>query len=885
MKRLFFCLLVTICSFNLVVAQQRRPIDNEHPMWLIHVDVWNAADPQKIINLIPEDIRPYVCMNLSLSCQFDKEKNIYKMPQNAMRTYRSWGTVCQANGLWFTCQPASGGHTHIQDSDLETFEYMFRRFPNFLGWNFAEQFWGFDEQATDLSSSPQSSRWALFAKLVEMSHNYGGFLTVSFCGNIWSHALNPIGEMKLNKQLQAACRMYPEAMLWLYKYTTSSCFYNNESVTFGPFIGGLAKNYGVRYDNCGWNGAMDALVGEGKATYPSCAGVGTVMEQCGSNGGAVWDGPELIWNKECFEETSRTTVDGYTHRNWRRFDNMNGVWIDMFRKIIDGTIYIPTREEVIERTKIVIINNVSSGSDEDRYASWATLYDGLYKQDDPANSGSSYGWSNGQMMSNMCYFKKTGRYGTIAIVPELYDSLAKTIPMKVNKSNHSARWTTITRKANDFNKQYPELSKGDLFVTRMKNQLVCYTPYTYLNKLKQATGQIPLEYNTCDSLTLTLGKLGSVTVREFNDHLDFYFNNFRTDTTALVTETITISGVTSEPSYTYTNRTQAKGSATPSWNVEAGVFTLTLKHMGGADVSINCTGNATEREADIHPVVTLQQPVQPASYHGEIIAEAEDMDYKSVKSSTTNPYYSHPNVRGHAGNGFVEMGTNTAGALRHQLNVSEAGDYRISVRYMNTVKAGQMHYMLNNKKALINLEKTEDNEWRKVTFEGQLKAGKNNLILTNLRGINMLIDQVIYTPADCEPEKFPITIRDASYGTLTADVAEAVEGQTVTLTIDAKEGYGLQELRVINGVNFTMASAISLATLSNGNTQLTFTMPDDIVTLKPVFAEGVNVADGISIVNADGSRATLIYDLNGKQQNRPTKPGMYIINGKKVLVK
>ena len=62
-------------------------------------------------------------------------------------------------------------------------------------------------------------------------------------------------------------------------------------------------------------------------------------------------------------------------------------------------------------------------------------------------------------------------------------------------------------------------------------------------------------------------------------------------------------------------------------------------------------------------------------------------------------------------------------------------------------------------------------------------------------------------------------------------------------------------------------------------------MPDDIVTLKPVFAEGVNVADGISIVNADGSRATLIYELNGKQQNRPTKPGIYIINGKKVLIK
>ena len=885
MKRLLLCLSLTICSFSLALAQERRPIDNEHPMWMIHVDVWNAADPQKIINLVPEDIRPYVCMNLSLSCQFDKEKNIYKMPQNALRTYKSWGTVCQANGMWFTCQPASGGHTHIQDSDLETFEYMFRRFPNFLGWNFAEQFWGFDEQATDASSSPQASRWALFAKLVEMSHNYGGFLTVSFCGNIWSHPLNPIGEMKRDKQLMAACKKYPEAILWLYKYTTSACFYNNESVTFGPFIAGLAKNYGVRYDNCGWNGAMDALLGEGKAAYPACAGVGTVMEQCGSNGGAVWDGPELIWNKECFEETSKSTVDGYTCRNWKRFDNMNGVWIDMFRKIIDGTIYIPSREEVIERTKIVIVNNVTSGSDEEKYASWGTLYDGLYKQDDPANSASSYGWNNGQMMSNMCYFKKTGRYGTIPIVPELYDALSKTIPLKAAKSTYASRWNNVNTKTAEFNNRYPELSKGDLFVTRMKNQLICYTPYTYLNKNKEATGQIPLLYNTCDSLKLTLGKLGSATVREFSNHMDFYFNNFRTDTTTMVTETIVISGAKEEPTYTYKNRTQAKGTATPQWDAEKGIFTLTLKHLGGADVSINCEGNATEREADIHPVATLPQPVQPATYHGEIIAEAEDMDYKSIKSCTTSPYYSHPNVRGHAGNGFVEMGANTAGALRHQLSLKESGSYRISVRYMNTDKDGQLRYSINGKSGLVDVEKTADNEWRKATFDVTLRGSKNALILTNSKGISMLIDQVIYTPTDCEAEKFLVTIRKANYGTVTADVTEAAEGQTVTLTIIPRDGYGLKELNVINGVNFTMGTSINLETLTNGNTRLTFTMPDDIVTLQPVFAKGVNEADpdGISIVNADGSMVR-IYDINGRQVTKP-EHGLYIMNGKKILVR
>ena len=93
---LIFILVTTLAS-----AQQRRPVDSQHPMWLVHVDVWNQADPQKIIDLIPDDIKPYVVMNLSLSCAYDKELNIHQRPQNAIPTYKSWATVCQMNNMWF----------------------------------------------------------------------------------------------------------------------------------------------------------------------------------------------------------------------------------------------------------------------------------------------------------------------------------------------------------------------------------------------------------------------------------------------------------------------------------------------------------------------------------------------------------------------------------------------------------------------------------------------------------------------------------------------------------------------------------------------------------------------------------------------------------------
>ena len=214
----------------------------------------------------------------------------------------------------------------------------------------------------------------------------------------------------------------------------------------------------MRYDNCGWKGALDGVLGKDSGkTYPGAAGIGTVMEQTCVNGGAVWDGPELIWNEDFKGLNDTQDENGYTQRNWGIFPNFRGIWLDMWRKIIDGTLYIPTREEVVNKTKIVVVNNVSSGSEEDKYASWGDLYDDLYKQTDPFNQG------DGRWMNNYCYFKKTGRYGAIPIVISLYDDLAKSIQKKIYKAS---KWSSLTAKVKDFNNLYPEVSTGDLYVNR-----------------------------------------------------------------------------------------------------------------------------------------------------------------------------------------------------------------------------------------------------------------------------------------------------------------------------------------------------------------------------------------------------------------------------------
>ena len=741
MKKIVFLTTMLIAAIGAAFGAQRRPVDSRHPMWLVHVDVWNKADPQKIIDLIPDDIRPYVVVNLSLSCQYDKVRKVYKMPQNAVLTYKSWATVCQLNGMWFTCQPASGGHTHIRDDDMATFEYFFKEYPNFLGWNYAEQFWGFDEPG-DESSGTAEGRIALFARLVRLSHRYGGFLTVSFCGNIWSHPLNPVGMMKRDPAFLKACRTCPDSVLWLYKYTTTSCFLNNESVTFGPFVSGLASNYGIRYDSCGWNGAMAALLGEDRARrYPAAAGIGTALEQTCINGGAVWDGPELIWTED-FQNLADTFVDGYTRRNWGLYPGFRNVWIDIFRKVVDGSFYIPTRAEVVERTKVVVVNDISSGSDEDRYAAGGGLYDGLYLQKDPMNAGT------GRWMDNHCYFKRTGRYATIPVTVALADDVARGIPVQVAKSECDGRWPSVEAKRSEFDRLYPEVAKGDLFVSRLRNQLVCYMPFSGLDGKKSAAAVVPLRYNTCSKLGLQLGLLGAAVVTESANRLDVYLNNYRYEGAEAVVDRIVLKGVRAKPAVKVGKREDATVKVSGKWNAEEGEYRIAVSHHGPIDLTILASGG--ERRARAQPLPTTplaaDPPKRPPVYTGRVVVEAEDMDFRSVRRCVLDPYGQYPDVTGHAGNGFIDMGGSQDGSLRRVQRLNRGGTYRIEVRYAASARAGRFRITANGVAKDASVEKAGRSEWRTASVTAKLRSGENTIVVDNPDGIDSFIDQIVLSP-------------------------------------------------------------------------------------------------------------------------------------------
>lgn len=656
----FLSLNVNLLAFNSL----RRPVSSQSPLWLIHIDTWSNADPQRIIDLVPKDIRPYVVMNISLSISHDTASTSqrYRTAEYGYEIAKSWLRACAENRMWAMIQVASGGMTQISfsDHDLAVYEDLFNTYPNLIGFNYAEQFWGFD--AKDFCSVPWVDRISHFADMLKLCNKYGAYLVVSWCGNIYSPNINPIAMLKRNAAFEAASRTYPQNYILEEKYTQGAYHYDVESTCLGAYLSGYSGQYGIRYDDTGFGPGFTLAT----AGAPH-------LEHIMLTGETVIDGPETIPTNSIRILNNSTTTDGYTRRNWGTFARFDEMMVDMFRKILDGTVRIPTRQEVIDRTKYVIVNDVSSGNNDSIYSSPTTLFQGLYRMD-----------GDGDLGKNLVFFKKTGRYPTIPTVYQLADNVSKTFKYQINKSNYGTRWPDIASKVAEFNTEFPKEYTGDLYAGRYENSWVVYNPYKIDTastiKIKRANAFIPFKYNTCDSLELSFSRYSSGIVKEYANKVTFYLNNFDeqlASTSTLYLDSIQIYGCTSEPTWSYADRANHVASiVNESWN--NGIFSLQIQHNGPLDVTVNCSGTATNRLTSYTPA-TLVSPALPAYYTGERQYEAECFQYKNITGVVTSGYYD--NIRKYTGQGYIRFGKNPLASVRDTINVLRRGTYRLTTRY------------------------------------------------------------------------------------------------------------------------------------------------------------------------------------------------------------
>ena len=649
-------------STNSTAVPMRRPISPSQPMWLVHIDTWNYPDPQKIIDLIPPDIRPYVVMNISLSISHDTNTPPrFQVAEYGYEIAKSWLRVCAENRMWAMVQQSSGGMHQFSDFDLTVYEEFFREYPNFIGFNYAEQFWGFDSP-TDPVSAVWTDRINHFADLLALSHKYGGYLVVSWCGNQFDPNINPIAMLKRNATFAAACRNYNENYILEEKYTQQSYQSDMESVCLGAYLSGYAGQYGIRYDSTGWTDSTGT-----NQNFTLASGGAPHLEHIMLTGESVIDAPELIW-QQCFQEIGAGATDnGYTMRRWQTFPQFNNVSVDIFRKILDGTVRIPSRQEVINRTKYVIIADVNSGTADTVYSSPDTLFEGLYRME-----------GDGNLRDNKTFFKKTGRYPTIPTVYQLDDTNAYSFQFKVNKSAYATRWPTIAAKTNEMNTNFPSEYAGDLYAGRLENGWVTYNPY---KSNLVASASIPFKYNTCDRVDLTYSRYTSGVMKEFSNNVTFYLCNYQSDLdNTLKTDTIAIYGSTNTPSWSYAERGSHQASIVTS-NWSGGVFSLTVQHNGALDITVKCAGTNTGRLTN-YTTATLVAPDQPMIFPGPRQYEAECFDYKNIGGITSAGYPG--SIRNYSGQGYLNFGTSAAAAVRDAVTVLKSGTYKLQTKYAVT---------------------------------------------------------------------------------------------------------------------------------------------------------------------------------------------------------
>ena len=657
-------MLVTTAGTGLLAANAtnaplRRPIGPGQPALMVHIDTWNYADPQKIIDLIPLDIRPYVVMNISLS--INHATNQWLQCLYGYETAKSWLRTCAENNMWAMIQPSSGGYCHFSNSDISQWEDFFREYPNFIGFSYAEQFWGFDDVYA--GSVTWLQRVAHWVDLMKLNQKYGGYLMVSWCANQYDANINPVAMMKRNPAFAAICKQSPKNFILCEKYTTQSYQSDMESVCLGEYLSGFSGQYGIRYDSTGWTD-----VNGSNANFTMSSGGAPHLEHIMLTGETVVDGPELIWAQDIQGLSDGATGDGYTMRRWGLFPQYQNVILDLFRKVLDGTVRIPTRQEVINRTKVIVLNDITSGSSDNIYCSPQTLFDGLYRMD-----------IDGTYVNNKYFFKKTGRYPTIPTAYQLADAMASnSFSLKLNASAYSTRWPSTAAKTNELNTLFPQEYTGDIYAGRYENAWVIYNPYK-TNQI--ASGSIPLKYNTCSNVDLTLSQYTAGIMKEYSNSVTFYLANYDNSIgLGMRTDTIKIYGSTVEPTYTWTDRASHTASTvTKDWT--GGVWTLTVQHNGPLDITVNCSGPGTGRLTN-YTIATVVPPTVPPVYSGPHQYEAEHFDFKNISGYTSQGIGT--GVSNYTGMGYLRFGNNTAASIRDTITVLKSGSYKLLTKYSVT---------------------------------------------------------------------------------------------------------------------------------------------------------------------------------------------------------
>lgn len=151
---------------------------------------------------------------------------------------------------------------------------------------------------------------------------------------------------------------------------------------------------------------------------------------------------------------------------------------------------------------------------------------------------------------------------------------------------------------------------------------------------------------------------------------------------------------------------------------------------------------------------------------------------------------------------------------------------------------------------------------------------------------NATTNTVVFGPM---AENHEINETETENGSISTDVEEAKEGDKVTITPTAEQGFEVDVIKVTYQTTDDqgLPVTVDVPVTKNEDGTYSFIMPDAPVTIVTTFktATGINTVSASAEAVSDALRNGRVFDLSGRKIRTINNGGIYIVNGKKMMIK
>ena len=172
-----------------------------------------------------------------------------------------------------------------------------------------------------------------------------------------------------------------------------------------------------------------------------------------------------------------------------------------------------------------------------------------------------------------------------------------------------------------------------------------------------------------------------------------------------------------------------------------------------------------------------------------------------------------------------------------------------------------------------------------ASLTGTQKPGETTPTITLVLQ-NASTNTVVFGPM---AENHEINETEVENGSISTDVEEAKEGDKVTITPTAEQGFEVDEIKVTYQTTDDqgLPVTVDVPVTKNADGTYSFIMPDAPVTIVPTFktATGINTVSASAEAVSDALRNGRVFDLSGRKIRTINNGGIYIVNGKKMMIK